>query len=70
MQEKMIELRGKNDRWIMLNPKDIKCVTFDRQSNDRSLFKITVIYYGDEGELELNGTFTESECSTFKARLG
>lgn len=66
----MIEIRGKNDRWIMLNPRDIKCVAFDRLANDRELFKITIMYYGVEGELEVNGAFTESECSIFKARLG
>jgi len=69
MQEKMIEIRGKNDKWIMINVRDIKCITFDRYSNDRKLFKITIVYYGDEGELEVNGAFTEEECATFKVKL-
>ena len=69
MQEKIIEIRGKNDKWILLNCRDIKCITFDRLEADRQLFKITVHYYGNEGELEVNGAFTESECSVFKARV-
>lgn len=69
MQEKIIEIRGTNDKWILVNCRDIKCITFDRLLNDREKFKITIMYYGDEGELEVTGAFTESECSVFKARV-
>lgn len=65
----MIEVRGKNDKWVVLNARDIKCVTFDRQANDREKFKITIHYFGDEGELELHGLFTEAECCDFRNAL-
>lgn len=65
----MIEIRSESDKWVMVNVRDIKCIVFDRLPHDRKLFKVTIMYYGDEGELAINGALTEDECSTFRLQV-
>ena len=69
MQAKMIEVRSSNDKWLLLNTRDIKCVVFDREPSNRDLFKISILYYADEGELVLHGVYTEKECAVLAARI-
>ena len=68
-QDVIIELRT-NDTWLLLNRRDVKCLEFSKGIGAyRDKYNITIVYYGREKPLEVEGYFTEEECSTLKYKL-